>query len=596
MKIAEFPIANKQSITALSFVTSLLILIFQVFVTNHASAATERMALVIGNSNYLNIGKLQNTKNDATDIQRNLSQIGFKTKLVLDADEVALRRAVKSFASESSDSKIALVYYAGHGAQINGENYLLPTDLEVPKREADIQLSGIKVDDVVNSLKSSVKIIFLDACRDNPALSKSLSKGRGAFHGGLAAAKLSSDDLGSLFIAYATDSGNVALDGEGQKNSPFTKALLKYIKQPISIDDMFSLVTREVRLSTKNAQRPYKYASLEGVVCLTQKCGAASVAAEEKVTERTSNPQEQDLAIALNSQDPQIIFNFLSKYPEYKEKSALHVRLRELEWGWKNLWIHFEINTAFKAPLYVKPSSIKNLGTRIIYETKTFIEDTATINQEPRNYWYTRFSSVIDCKSRKGSVYSATKYDKNDKIISDNQFGDPRYLELPVDMSSDDPAMLAWTVRTIVCDPETLSPLVLVSEVNSKQWERLYSVNEGVDYYLKTDSVVSIQENREFLVKFDFRDPKIISETKFVNDQLWLPAMAGHVNTPVVKSIVIKNKFNCKAESYAVLKESYYDENDRYVFLRNYVLNENSFLKIEESGRLRDLLRRVCTN
>ena len=109
MKIVEFPIAEKQSTTALSFVTGFLILMFQIFVPNHANAATERMALVIGNSNYLNIGKLQNTKNDATDIQRNLSQIGFKTRLVLDADEVALRRAIKSFASESSDSKIALV-------------------------------------------------------------------------------------------------------------------------------------------------------------------------------------------------------------------------------------------------------------------------------------------------------------------------------------------------------------------------------------------------------------------------------------------------------------------------------------------------------
>jgi hypothetical protein len=596
MKIVAFPIADKQSTTGLSFVTCFLILMLQIFVTNHANAATERMALVIGNSNYLNIGKLQNTKNDATDIQRNLSQIGFKTKLVLDADEVALRRAIKSFASESSDSKIALVYYAGHGAQINGENYLLPTDLEVPKREADIQLSAIKVDDVVNSLKSSVKIIFLDACRDNPALSKSLSKGRGAFRGGLAAAKSSTDDLGSLFIAYATDSGNVALDGEGQKNSPFTKALLKYIKQPISIDDMFSLVTREVRLSTKNAQRPYKYASLEGVVCLTQKCGSVSTVADEKVIEKTANPQEQDLAIALDSEDPQIIFNFLSKYPEHKEKSALHARLRELEWGWKNLWIHYEINTAVKAPLYIRPSSIKSLGSRIIYENKLFIEDPIAKDKEPLNYAYTKTSSVIDCKLKKGAIYQFSAFDKNDNLLSDHQLGDPRFVELNFDMSSDDTAMLAWTIRTIVCVPETLSPLVLVSEINSKQWERLYSVNEGVDYYLKTDSVVANQENREFLVKFEFRYPKKISETKFVNDQLWLPAMAGHLNVPVVKSIVIKNKFNCKAESYAVLKESYYDQTDRFVFFRNFVQNENSNLKIDETGRLRDLLKRVCSN
>lgn len=596
MKIFEFSIVDKQSTSALSFVTCLLVLIFQVFVTNHANAATERMALVIGNSNYLNIGKLQNTKNDATDIQRNLSQIGFKTKLVLDADEIALRRAIKSFASESSDSKIALVYYAGHGAQINGENYLLPTDLEVPKREADIQLSAIKVDDVVNSLKSSVKIIFLDACRDNPALNKSLSKGRGSFRGGLAAAKSSSDDLGSLFIAYATDSGNVALDGEGQKNSPFTKALLKYIKQPISIDDMFSLVTREVRLSTKNAQRPYKYASLEGVVCLTQKCGTVAASTEANLPTRTSNPEEQDLAIALNSVDPQIISNFLTKYPEHAQRRSLLLKLRELEWGWKSLWINYEYNTQLKAPLYISPSSIKNVGERVLYETKMFIEDKAALTKEHSNYWYTKLSSVIDCKTKKVATYQFAKFDRNDKLISDGQFGDPRYIDLPVDFSSDDPAMLAWTTRTIVCDPETLNPLLIQTEVQSKYWERLYSVNEGVSYFLKTDSVVAKREIREFLVKFEFRNPKKFSETKFIENTLWLPATEGYINTPTIKSIVIKNRFDCKNENYIVLRESYYDQLDRYVFFRNFTFDPTSFLKFEESGRLRDLLKRVCAD
>ena len=596
MKNVEFPIADKQSTTALSFVTYLLVLIFQLFVTTHANAATERMALVIGNSNYLNIGKLQNTKNDATDIQRNLSQIGFKTKLVLDADEVALRRAIKSFASESSDSKIALVYYAGHGAQINGENYLLPTDLEVPKREADIQLSAIKVDDVVNSLKSSVKIIFLDACRDNPALSKSLSKGRGAFRGGLAAAKSSSNDLGSLFIAYATDSGNVALDGEGQKNSPFTKALLKYIKQPISIDDMFSLVTREVRLSTKNAQRPYKYASLEGVVCLTQKCGTVAVVAEEKATEKTSSPQEQDLAIASSSEDPQIIFNFLSKYPESKDRNALLTKLRELDYGWKDLWLHFEMNVEYKAPLYIKPSSIKNIGSRVIYETKVFVEKPDEVIKNPPNYFYTRLFSAIDCKLKKGSVYQFQTFDRNEKITSDIQDGDPRFVNLSNDFSSDDSASLAWLIRNIACNPETLKPLLLSSDLSSKKWERLYSAGENIDYFLKTDSIISKDEVTEFFVKWEFRAPKTMSQTKFISGDLWIPGFRDYSNLPIVKTIVIKNRFDCKNENFAVLKESYYDPNDRYVFFRNFEFNEKSYIKIQESGRLRDLFQRVCKN
>jgi hypothetical protein len=585
-----------KSRTALNFSKYLLVLLTQFYIAANAQAAIERMALVIGNSNYLNIGKLQNTTNDARDIQRNLNQIGFKTKLVIDADEVALRRAIKSFASESSDSKIALVYYAGHGAQINGENYLLPTDLEVPKREADIKLSAIKVDDVVNSLKSSVKIIFLDACRDNPALSKSLSKGRGAFRGGLAAAKSSSDDLGSLFIAYATDSGNVALDGEGQKNSPFTKALLKYIKQPISIDDMFSLVTREVRLSTKNAQRPYKYASLEGVVCLTQKCGTTSVVAEEKVPEKTSSPQEQDLAIASSSEDPQIIFNFLSKYPESKDRSALLQKLRELDYGWKDLWLQFEVDVELRAPLYIRPSSIKNIGSRFTLEVRSFVENAGELKKYPPNYLYTKQYFVMDCNLKKSSVYQISKYDKNEKLISDLQFGDPRFIDLNLDISSDDPGNLAWTYRSAACNPEQLNPLLIQGEVNSKKWERLYSVGDRLDYFFKTDSVVAEREIREFLVKFEFRNPKNMSETKFPdNKSLWLPGTEGYINTPIIKTIVIKNRFDCKNASSVMLRESYYDQLDRYVFFRNFP-DQPPFIKIEEFGRIRDLLKRVCTD
>jgi len=585
-----------KSRTALNFSKYLLVLLTQFYIAANAQAAIERMALVIGNSNYLNIGKLQNTTNDARDIQRNLNQIGFKTKLVIDADEVALRKAIKSFASESSDSKIALVYYAGHGAQINGENYLLPTDLEVPKREADIQLSAIKVDDVVNSLKSSIKIIFLDACRDNPSLSKSLSKGRGGFRGGLAAAKSSSDDFGSLFIAYATDSGNVALDGDGQKNSPFTKALLKYIKQPISIDDMFSLVTREVRLSTKNAQRPYKYASLEGVVCLTQKCGTASVAAEEKVTEKTSSPQEQDLAIASSSEDALIIFNFLNKYPESKDRSTLLQKLRELDYGWKDLWLQFELDSEWKAPLYIRPSSIKNIGSRLTLEVRSFVEKADELKKYPPNYLYTKQSIVMDCNIKKSAVYQFSTYDKNEKLISDFQFGDPRFIELNLDISSDDRENLAWAYRSAVCNPEQLNPLLIQGEVNSKKWERLYSVLDRVDYFFKTDSVVVNSEIRELLVKYEFRNPKNMSETKFLDDKtLWLPGSEGLINTPIIKTIVIKNRFDCKNASYIILRESYYNQFDQYVFFRIFP-EQLSFSKIAESGRLRDLLKRVCGN
>jgi Caspase domain len=234
-----------------------------------------RLALVIGNSNYANLPKLSNPANDAHSIADVLQKLGYKTQLLLDASDQNIRSEVRKFASESSKAAVALVYYAGHGAQLNGNNYLLPVDIDIPRTEADIQFSGLKVDDLVNSIGSGTKIVFLDACRDNPALFKNLVSGRGSSPVGLAPATASNFTStkpgGGVFIAYATDAGAIADDGHGA-HSPFTQALLRYIQKPVSIDDMFSLVTREVRLVTKNMQRPYKYASLESIVCLTPAC------------------------------------------------------------------------------------------------------------------------------------------------------------------------------------------------------------------------------------------------------------------------------------------------------------------------------------
>ena len=220
----------------------------------------ERIALVIGNASYAQLGTLANPQKDATLIERELSGMGFSTKLLVDANEQTLRKEIRAFSARSEAAAVALVFYAGHGAQINGDNYLLPVDLDAPNRESDIQLSAIKVDDILTSLKAPVKIVFLDACRDNPILFKNLSKGRGSsFSRGLAAPRDASASGeasgGGVFIGYATDAGSIAADGTGP-NSPFTEALLRHIRKPVSIDDMFSMVTRDVRQVTGNKQRP----------------------------------------------------------------------------------------------------------------------------------------------------------------------------------------------------------------------------------------------------------------------------------------------------------------------------------------------------
>ena len=150
-----------------------------------------RIALVIGESRYVNLPRLANPEMDARSIAETLQKMGYDTRLLLDAPEDGIRKEIRLFASKSGKADVALVFYAGHGAQLNGSNYLLPIDIDVPHTEADIQFAGLKVDDLINSIGSNTKIAFLDACRDNPALFKSLVKGRGGSPAGLAPASAS---------------------------------------------------------------------------------------------------------------------------------------------------------------------------------------------------------------------------------------------------------------------------------------------------------------------------------------------------------------------------------------------------------------------
>jgi hypothetical protein len=123
--------------------------------TSVVAFTEKRLALVIGNGNYVKLPKLSNPTSDARSIAQVLQSMGYQTQLLIDASEDGVRSAVRKFAGDSATADVALVYYAGHGAQLNGSNYLLPIDIDVPRTAADIQFSGLKVDDLVNSIGSN---------------------------------------------------------------------------------------------------------------------------------------------------------------------------------------------------------------------------------------------------------------------------------------------------------------------------------------------------------------------------------------------------------------------------------------------------------
>ena len=235
-------------------------------------ASEPRIALVIGNSNYgPEIGKLLNPANDAKLMADTLKGLGFSVDLVLDADQKAMKRAIKAFGAkleESGKDTTGLFYYAGHGVQVEGQNFLLPVGAEIA-READVEIESISAYDVMTQMQfagNAVNLVFLDACRNNPLAKASRSGTRGL-------ARL--DAPRGSFVGYSTAPGDVAADGDGA-NSPYALALADELNKPgISVEEAHRNVRARVLAQTGNKQTPWDSSSLTGAVVLVEKPVAA---------------------------------------------------------------------------------------------------------------------------------------------------------------------------------------------------------------------------------------------------------------------------------------------------------------------------------
>jgi len=417
--------------------------------------AADRVALVIGNSNYKLIGALPNPEADATAIADSLRRLGYEATLVLNTSESDMRRAVRQFASVSAYASVAVIFYAGHGTQVNGENYLLPTDMGPPAFESDIQLTGMKLDDLVNSIRAKTKIIFLDACRDNPLLIQSLaSNTRGIRTRGLAPENASNlqppTPGGGIFIAYATDSGSVAMDGQGQ-HSPFTKALLDHLSDRVSLDDMFAMVTKEVRNNTHEFQRPYKYASLEDIICL-----ACSTSAELK--SKTAKPV------------PQSTEDSASTRQSYND------------------WALFEWFRIDKKPVYLKPDSIKPLANgSVAVLSRLFI---GASYKHPKlgglsDGSYEDDLNVYECTEPKFRLAETNVYDEKGKLRYHYKWSDPAFIHEMIAATEIVQGSVNETARHIVCDERFRTPLLQKDEPIEKSYMSLSSTagGDGEMYY-----------------------------------------------------------------------------------------------------------------
>ncbi len=270
------------------------------------------MALVIGNSDY-NFQKLPNARNDAESIAATLQTLKFDVRLVLDATRETFRQELETFSAETvqNNASAVLVYYAGHGVQLQGKNYLIPVDADIEGVETLVSES-LHFDDLLKKVGSSeaFKMVFLDACQNNP------------FHeqiDNLQAGLAPPPDVSGFLIGFATQPGKVAFDGAGN-NSPYATALLSNLRTPgKEVLSVLAKVNQNVRKETGGAQVPYVQFSVKPEFFFNP--GA----------EPDGDLERRMWKLAARQMDPQLLTLYLQRYPEGRFVSEAKTLLRRHE-------------------------------------------------------------------------------------------------------------------------------------------------------------------------------------------------------------------------------------------------------------------------
>ena len=320
-----------------------------------AAPASERVALVIGNAAYAHAPALANPLNDAADAGAALGRLGFAVTRLENVGDAEMRRGLKEFTRAASASEVAVVFYAGHGIEVDGRNFLVPVDAQLAS-DQDVEFEAVPLELVSRAVEraSGFRLVILDACRENPfAASMQRTGATRSIGRGLARVEPSGETL----VAYAAKGGTVASDGAG-RNSPYSEALLRHLEEPgLEVGLMFRKVRDAVLAMTGGRQEPFVYGSLSsrgvyfipptgtehdaagtigGGTAATSTAGSASVsdrmAAEQLAAKRLTLERELLFWRSIkDSEEPADFRAYLGRYPGGEYEALARNRLERLE-------------------------------------------------------------------------------------------------------------------------------------------------------------------------------------------------------------------------------------------------------------------------
>ena len=327
------------SLRAFIYRLAALVLLVSAFATQ--AAAGQRVALVIGNASYAHAPALANPLNDASDIGAALERLGFAVTRLENADQAALRRGLQAFALAASASEVAVVFYAGHGIEVDQRNFLVPVDARLAS-DRDVEFETVPLELVSRAVEraSGLRLVILDACRENP-FAASMQRAGATRSIGRGLARI--EPSGETLVAYAAKEGTVASDGDG-RNSPYSGALLAHLEEPgLEVGLLFRKVRDTVLASTGGRQEPFVYGSLSSRgAYLGVRPDSAPVTGPgpddtEPARENTGRLVVQRLALeqsfwesVKDSADVADIHAYLDKYPNGHYEVLARNRLRQL--------------------------------------------------------------------------------------------------------------------------------------------------------------------------------------------------------------------------------------------------------------------------
>ncbi|MGI9415651.1 MAG: caspase family protein [Hyphomicrobiales bacterium] len=322
-----------------AFLSALIALTFSALAPLEVHAE-KRVALVVGNSEYSLISPLQNPRNDAELMAQTLKGLGFDVVLALDSDRTAMTRAVREFGkrlSEAGPGTAGLFYYAGHGVQARGTNYLVPLKAPI-EDELDLTVEAVDVAWVLSQMEAAgngLNLMVLDACRNNPfkGMFRSVGRGLGRI-----------DTARGALVAFAAAPGQVATDGTGD-NSPYTASLVRAMRTPgLAVEQVFKRVRLDVESKTGGRQTPWEESSLRGefyfvpeeTVKTEPAAGGDRLAANRLGAKQSPAFDEQTIELTFwnsvkDSADPAVLGTYLNRYPNGVFADLARVLIAQLE-------------------------------------------------------------------------------------------------------------------------------------------------------------------------------------------------------------------------------------------------------------------------